>query len=95
MILARLRFLSGLSIPIGSVSSAIRSAAAKDVPVNRYASSSDVEGLWAEFHHSGNWHMISVSHIDVPVHAAPDQLDKIADELFWQQGQNRKKRRIF
>ena len=37
--------------------------------------------------------MISISHVDVPAQVEPEDLDRIADEFLWQQGQARRKRR--
>jgi hypothetical protein len=83
-----------VTIPVQSISSAIRSAANRDAPLHRYRNSSDIDGVWAEFHHNGNWYMVSVSHIDVPVFAKPAELERMADDLLWQQGAMKRNRRF-
>jgi hypothetical protein len=80
---------ANISIPIDSILKALRSAARCNVPVQKYLNSSDVEGVWAEFKEGGSWYMVSVSHVDVPKRAAPEILDRIADDLLWQQARLR------
>src|SRR5436305_372739 len=74
-------------IPRISISFALRTAGhLEEVAVNRYLNSAGVEGIWSEFYFESNWYMVSVSHIDVPVYAALDELERIADEFLRQQG---------
>jgi hypothetical protein len=82
-----------LVIPVSSISTALKSSAAQQASIEIYFNNSAVEGVWAEFYHDGNWYMVSVSHVDVPVYAKPEELERIADEFLWQQGQARRKRR--
>lgn len=81
-------------IPVSSISAALKSPAAERAPISSYFNNAGVEGIWAEFHYCGNWYMVSVSHIDVPAYATPDDLERIADELLWQQGPRKYRRRI-
>lgn len=76
-------------IPIASISAALKSSSAEQASVGSYVNSAAVEGVWAELHHNGNWYMISVSHLDVPTYASPEELERIADEFLRQQTQNR------
>lgn len=82
-----------LVIPASSISVALKSSAGERATIESYFNNSAVEGVWAEFYHNGNWYMVSVSHVDVPARAKPEELDTIADEFLWQQGQARRKRR--
>ena len=82
-----------LVIPVSSISTALKSSAAEQASIEIYLNNSAVEGVWAEFYHNGNWYMVSVSHVDVPAYAKPEELERIADEFLWQQGQARRKRR--
>lgn len=82
-----------LVIPMSSISDALKSSAAEQAAIESYYNNSAVEGFWAEFYRNGNWYMISISHVDVPTHVKPEELDRIADEFLWQQGQARRKRR--
>lgn len=79
-----------LVIPTHSIVSALRSTSAEEIQVNKYLNSTYVEGIWAEFHHAHSWYMVSVSHIDMPLKAKPEDLDRLADEFLWQQ-EGRKK----
>lgn len=81
-------------VPNSSISSALKSCAAQDTVVNTYLNCSNVQGIWAEFYHQGNWYMISVSHIDVPVYATSAELERIADEFLFQQGTRKAGRRL-
>jgi len=85
-----------LIIPTYSIASALRSKSAEQASLNQYFNNSHVEGMWAEFHHGQSWYMVSVSHIDIPSKAKPEELDRIADELLWQQERMRpiRKRRF-
>lgn len=83
-----------VTIPISSISSAIRSAADRDASLHTYTNSSGVEGLWAAFQYNRNWYMISVSHVEVPVFAKPEELERMADDFLWQQGAIKRKRRL-
>jgi hypothetical protein len=80
-------------IPLSKISEALKSPAAEQASISRYLNNAAVEGVWTEFYHNGNWYMVSVSHLDVPAHAKPEEIEKIAGEFLWQQGQSRKKRR--
>jgi hypothetical protein len=82
-----------LVIPTSSISGALKSSSAGETAVNTYLNSAAVEGVWAEFHHEGSWFMVSVSHIDVPVRANSEDLERIADEFLLQQGARRFRRR--
>jgi hypothetical protein len=81
-----------LVIPIASISSALKSASGEQADMHAYTNSSGVEGNWAEFHFQGNWYMISVSHVDVPAFASPEELEMIADEFLRQQSGRHRKR---
>jgi hypothetical protein len=81
-------------IPVPSISAALRSSAGRDTPINTYLNAAGIEGIWAEFRFEGNWYMLSVSHIDVPTHASPADLEMIADEFLRQQSHNHGRRRI-
>jgi hypothetical protein len=50
-----------LVIPISSISTALKSSDAEQVPTNCYRNSTGIEGIWTEFHHRGNWYMVSLS----------------------------------
>ena len=80
-------------IPRLSISYAIRTASEQGVSVNQYLNRKGIEGIWADFFLDGNWYMVSVSHIDVPTHPTPAELDRIADEFLRHQGSGRRKRR--
>lgn len=80
-------------IPNSFVSGALKSRVAEETAVNIYVNSAAVEGVWAEFHYEGNWYMVSVSHIDVPVHATSEELERMADEFLLQQGSRKLRRR--
>jgi len=82
-----------LVIPVSSISAALKSSVAEQAAIQIYFNNSAVEGVWAEFYHNGNWYMVSVSHVEVPAYAKPEELERIADEFLWQQGQARRKRR--
>jgi hypothetical protein len=81
-------------IPVSSIAAALKSPAAEQAPTSSYLNNAGVEGIWAEFYYQGNWYMVGVSHVDVPAYATPDDLERIADELLWQQGQRKYRRRI-
>jgi hypothetical protein len=81
-------------IPVSSISAALKSPAAEQAPISSYFNNVGVEGIWGEFYYQGNWYMVSVSHVDVPAYATPDDLERIADELLWQQGPRKYRRRI-
>ncbi len=85
---------SAVIIPPESLSSAFKSAAASSATVRSYLNSAGVEGIWAAFYYAGNWYMVSVSHVDVPVYATPEELDRLADEFLFQQGSRHGKRRF-
>ena len=74
-------------VPAESISAALKSNDAENASVNTYVNSSAVEGIWAEFYHAGNWYMVSLSHVEVPVYARPEELERITDEFLRQQGQ--------
>lgn len=82
-----------LVIPTSSISGALKSRAAEETAVNTYLNSAAVEGVWADFHHEGSWYMVSVSHMDVPVYAKSEDLERIANEFLAQQGARRFRRR--
>jgi len=82
-----------LVIPVSSISAALKSSAAEQAAIESYFNNAAVEGVWAEFYHGGNWYMVSVSHVDVPAYAKPEELERIADEFLWQQEQPRRRRR--
>ena len=75
-----------LIIPITSICSAMKSAPGEQAEVHIYTNSSGVEGHWAEFYFQGSWYMISVSHVDIPAFASPEELEMMADEFLRQQG---------
>ena len=79
-------------IPIASISSALKSSSGEQAEMHSYTNSSGVEGNWAEFYSKGNWYMISVSHVDVPAFASPEELEMIADEFLRQQSGRHRKR---
>lgn len=80
-------------VPTSSISGALKSHAAQETPVNTYLNSAEIEGVWAEFRHSANWYMVSVSHIDVPTYAKAEELERITDEFLFQQGFRKLSRR--
>jgi hypothetical protein len=81
-----------LVIPVSSISAALNSPHARQAAIESYFNNAAVQGLWAEFYDNGNWYMVSVSHVDVPPSARSEELERIADEFLWQQGQVRRKR---
>lgn len=81
-------------IPARCLWRACNSVAATDAAIHSYQNSAGVDGIWAEFQHDGNWYMVSVSHIDIPACATPDELDRLASEFLDQQGPKRPKRQI-
>jgi len=85
---------SGVVIPNDSLSDAFKSSVASNASVNRYLNDAGVAGIWAEFYYRNNWYMVSVSHIDIPLHATPEGLDRLAEEFLSQQGVTRRKRRF-
>jgi len=86
--------LQPIVIPTDAISSALRSQAAEAASLIKYENSSAIEGMWAEFYHSGHWYMFSVSSIDARVQWRPGQLEAAADEFLWQQGHGRRTGRI-
>ena len=80
-------------VPNSSISCALKSRAAEETSINTYLNSAAVEGIWAAFHHEENWYMVSVSHIDVPVYATSEELDRMADEFLSQQGARKLRKR--
>ena len=80
-------------VPNSSISDALKSSAAQDTLVSTYLNSAEVEGIWAEFRYAANWYMVSVSHIDVPIYAKSEELERIADEFLLQQGFRKLSRR--
>jgi hypothetical protein len=74
-----------VTIPVDSISAALKSLTAENTAISPYANGSLVHGIWAEFHLEGNWYMISVSHIDVPATATREMLTSVADEFLRQQ----------
>jgi hypothetical protein len=81
-------------IPARSLWRAFTSAIASNAVIHPYQNSGGVDGIWAEFHHDGSWYMVSVSHIDVPVNATHEELDRLADEFLLQQGRKRERRKF-
>lgn len=79
-------------IPTDSIASALKSSSAEQAVVHPYTNSSGVEGNWAEFCFHGNWYMISVSHMDVPAYASPEELEMLADEFLRQQSSKNRRR---
>ncbi len=80
-------------VPNSFISDALKSRAAQDTLVSTYLNSAEVEGIWAEFRYATNWYMVSVSHIDVPIYAKSEELERIADEFLLQQGFRKLSRR--
>jgi hypothetical protein len=79
-------------IPIASISSALKSGSGDQAEMRTYTNSSAVEGNWAEFYFQSNWYMISVSRVDVPAFASPEELEMMADELLRQQSGRQRRR---
>ena len=82
-----------LVIPVGSISAALKSADAERATIETYFNNVAVQGIWAEFYHQGNWYMVRVSRIDLPTRARAEDLERIADEFLWQQGQTHGRRK--
>lgn len=85
--------LPGVVIPVSCLATALKSQTAEETSIHVYFNSAGIEGIWAEFHYNRNWYMISVSHVNVPAKATPDELERIADEFLRQQGTTYRRRR--
>ena len=82
------------AIPARSLWRAFNSTDASNAAIHPYENRAGIAGIWAEFHHDENWYMVGVSHIDVPVKATPEELDKLAGIFLDQQARKRWGRRF-
>lgn len=76
---------AAVAIPRDAISAALKSPEAELASIEKYMNNSAVEGIWSEFHHGGNWYMISLSQVEVPARPTRSELERMTDEFLSQQ----------